>query len=116
MISRSYLMPMVELTDRSLVSACPLGMSVRGAGLSSAAVLPVIPAVARAERPTSAPAVAVKAQAPACVFAAAANGAGAGTAATEPGAHGLVNAGRQQKTTQYGKWAFRGLHPWSDPT
>lgn len=118
MISQSSLQPMVTLTDRSVVAACSLGMSVRGTGLPVAALLPVIPAArVSVERPTQAPAVAAaKAQASAYAFAAAANGAGVGTATTPAGDNGPADGRQQQKKTQHGKWAFRGLEPWSDPT
>ena len=117
MISQSSLKPMVALTGRSVIATCPLGMSVEGTGLSVAALLPVAPARVRVERPTQAPAVAAaKAQASAYAFAAAANGAGGGTATTPAGANGPADGRQQQKKTQHGKWAFRGLEPWSDPT
>jgi len=102
------------MTDRSVVLACPLGISMPGSRLSSVALLPVLPVSERIERPTQAPAVAAaKAQAQAYAFAAAANGAGAGTAKGAEAANGHANG--QQKTQQHGKWAFRGLEPWSDP-
>jgi hypothetical protein len=107
-------MTTIKMTDRSVIATCPLGMSMSGPGLSlsTSALLPVIPVLRRIERPTMAPAVAAaKAQAQAYAFAAAANGAGAGTA---EGANGHA-IGQHQKTTQHGKWAFRGLEPWSDP-
>ncbi|MEU6849959.1 hypothetical protein ABZ901_08535 [Actinacidiphila alni] len=112
------IMTTVKMTDRSVVATCPLGISLRATGLSSAA-LPVLPIRERSERPTQAPAAAVaaKAQAHASAYAATANGAGAGTAkvATNGLAAGFANGNGQQKTQQYGKWAFRGLEPWSDP-
>lgn len=120
MISQPSQLSVVKLTDRSVIAACSLEMSVRGTGLPAAALLPVMPVRVGSERPTQAPAVAAaKAQAQAYAFAAAANGAGAGTATAAPGAagaNGHANAQQQQKKTQYGKWAFRGLEPWSDPT
>ena len=104
-----------KLTDRSVVAACTLGISLPATGLMSAALLPVLPIRVRSERPTEAPAVATAAKAKAHAFtsAAAANGAGYGTAKGAEGANGYANG--QQKTQQYGKWAFRGLEPWSDP-
>ncbi|SDN26339.1 hypothetical protein SAMN05216259_103349 [Actinacidiphila guanduensis] len=107
-----------KMTDRPVVLACPPGVSmasVRGTGLSLVpALLPVFPARVRNERPTQASAAAAKAQAPAYAFAAVANGAGAFSArGAEAGAAGQPIG--QQKTTQHGKWAFRGLEPWSDP-
>lgn len=99
-----------KMTDRSVVSACSLGLAcssaavLRGTGLSSIvggleslAGLPV--REQRNERPTKAPeAAAVKAaQAQAYVFTA-------------------TGAGFKKQTTQHHKmWAFRGLEPWSDP-
>lgn len=106
-------MTTTKLTDRSVIAACTLGISLRGTGLSVESLL-VLPSRMRDERPTQAPAVAATAQARhAYAFAAAANGAGAGTAEGAFAASGHANG--QQKTTQHGKWAFRGLQPWSDP-
>lgn len=104
-----------KLTDRSVVAACPLGISLPATGLMSAVLLPVLPTRVRDERPTEAPAVAAaaKAEAHAFTFVAASNGAGSGIAKGAEGANGYANG--QQKTQQYGKWAFRGLEPWSDP-
>jgi hypothetical protein len=101
----------VKMTDRSIVAACPLGISLRGTGMSgrlsslSSAVLPVRE---RSERPAVAPAVAVAAvaQVQAYAFAATTNGAETGTEN-----HGNAS----QKTQHNPKWAFRGLEPWSDP-
>ncbi|MBY8876957.1 hypothetical protein [Actinacidiphila acidipaludis] len=108
------LMTTVKMTDRSVTLACSRRVSVPATGLSAAALLPISPVRERSERPTQAPAVAAaKAQAQAYAFAAAANGAGAGTATGAAGANG--HAIGQQKTQQHGKWAFRGLEPWSDP-
>jgi hypothetical protein len=104
----------IKLTDRSVVATCPLGTSLPASGLMSS-LLPVLPIRVRSERPTEAPAVATaaKAKAHAFTFAAAANGAGTGIAKGAEGANGYAN--EEQKTQQYGKWAFRGLEPWSDP-
>jgi hypothetical protein len=107
-----------KLVDRTVVSPCsPLMANASwGTGLSSAASvpLPVIPARVRAERPTEASKAAVaKAQAPAYAFTAAAEGAGAGGASGAKGAE--AHAYGQQKMTQHGMRAFRGLEPWSDP-
>ncbi|MFG1809372.1 hypothetical protein [Streptomyces sp. NPDC049040] len=105
-----------KLTDRSVVAACPLGISLPATGLMSS-LLPVLPIRVRSERPTEAPAVAAAAKVKAHAFtsAAAANGAGTGTGTAKgaEGANGYANG--RQKTQQYGKWAFRGLEPWSDP-
>jgi hypothetical protein len=109
------LMTTTKMTDRSVLATCLLGISPRGTALSPVSVLmPVIPVRERSERPVQAPAVAAaKAGAQAYAFAAAANGAGAGTA---EGAQRAANGQNgQQKKTQHGKWAFRGLEPWSDP-
>lgn len=112
-------MTTIKMTDRPVIAACSLDVSIvgagmRGTGLSvSSALLPVLPVRVRSERPIQAPAAAAKAEATAYAFAAAANGAGAGTAEGAEGANGHANA--QQKTQQHGKWAFRGLEPWSDP-
>ncbi|MET9223596.1 hypothetical protein ACIOC1_07370 [Streptomyces sp. NPDC088197] len=119
------IMTTVKMTDRSVVATCPLGVSPRATRLSSA-LLPVLPIRERNERPMQAPAAAVAAKvlAHASAFAAAANGAGAGTAKAAIEAKGAIdgfasggfaNGNGQQKTQQYGKWAFRGLEPWSDP-
>jgi hypothetical protein len=113
------IMTTMKMTDRSVIATCPLGMSLRATGLSSAA-LPVLPVRERNERPIQAPAAAVaaKVQAHASAFAAAANGAGAGTAKDALNGFaggGFASGNGQQKTQQYGKWAFRGLEPWSDP-
>ncbi|MEV5969199.1 hypothetical protein [Streptomyces sp. NPDC051921] len=100
------------MTDRSVVSACSLGLSVvapsalRGSGLSGAG-LPLgmsgllMDRLERNERPTKALEAGVvgKAQAMAYGFAAAATGAGI----------------EQQTTQHHTMWAFRGLEPWSDP-
>ncbi|MEV6011580.1 hypothetical protein AB0M29_32790 [Streptomyces sp. NPDC051976] len=106
-------MTTTKMTDRSVIATCPLGVSLRATGLSASLLLPVVPVRERNERPIQAPAVAAaaKTQASAYAFAAAANGAGAGTA---NGIDGGTAKG-QQKTQQHGKWAFRGLEPWSDP-
>jgi hypothetical protein len=105
-----------KMTDRPAAAACSLGFSLRGTGLPTGSLL-VLPIRERIERPTQAPAVAAAAKATfAYGVAAAANGAGAGSATTAFAAGGNAGAnGQQQKTTQHGKWAFRGLEPWSDP-
>lgn len=106
-----------KLTGRPVASPCSLGMSMADSGLLLAdALLPVIPAGARSERPTEASAVAAAAKTKAHAFgfaAAAAHDAGTRTVIGAEGANGHANG--QQKTQQYGKWAFRGLEPWSDP-
>ncbi|MFF4589850.1 hypothetical protein [Streptomyces sp. NPDC001388] len=94
-----------KLTDRSTVSACMLGASTLGTGLSgiradrlaSSSVAPAgLPVRERNERPTKA-LEAVEAQAQAYAFTA----AGAGF--------------RKQTTQHHLMWAFRGPEPWSDP-
>jgi hypothetical protein len=106
------LMSISKATDRSVIAACPLGISMHGTRMASARLL-VSPANERNERPMQASAVAAAAaQVSAYAFAAATNGAGAGTAEGAAGANGFANG---QQKTQHGKWAFRGLEPWSDP-
>ncbi|MEV6023476.1 hypothetical protein [Streptomyces sp. NPDC052036] len=93
----------VKLTDHSVVSACMLGASVLGTGLSgisadrpaSALSLAGLPIRERNERPTKA-LEAVVAQAHAYAFAAA-------------------GAGFRKQTQHHLMWAFRGPEPWSDP-
>ncbi|MEV0926425.1 hypothetical protein AB0I99_15105 [Streptomyces spongiicola] len=103
----SILRATAEVTDRSVVSACSLGLSGSafiGTGVScSAAALPVVlgadlPVRERNERPTGAlEAAAVAAEAEAYALVAA-------------------SAGTKKQTTQHHTmWAFRGLEPWSDP-
>lgn len=95
-----------KMTDRSVVSACSLGLSGSafiGTGLSGfSAALPVslpagLPVRERNERPTKA--------------------LEAGVAAAEAKAYAFAaSAGTQKQTTQHHHmWAFRGLEPWSDP-
>jgi hypothetical protein len=123
----SSIITFTKMTDRSVAAACSLdvsAISMRGTGLSLAsALLPVLPALRRSERPTGAPAVAAaKAQATAYAFTPAAVGAGAQRAKAAEGganaaeANGFGQAiGQHQKKTQHGMWAFRGPEPWSDP-
>ncbi|MCK8434580.1 hypothetical protein G3I77_16585 [Streptomyces sp. D2-8] len=94
----------VKMTDRSAVSACMLGVSNLGTGLSgiraarpaSSSVAPAgLPVRERNERPTKALEAAVEAQA----YAFTATGAGF----------------RKQTTQHHQMWAFRGPEPWSDP-
>lgn len=106
-----------KMTDLPAIAARSLGLSLRGTGLSAESLL-VLPVLERIERPTQAPAVAAAAKAfIAYGPAAAPNGAGTGTAKVALAANGSgsAHAHGQQKTTQHGKWAFRGLEPWSDP-
>ncbi|MGW7369691.1 hypothetical protein ACWGI8_41280 [Streptomyces sp. NPDC054841] len=95
-----------KMTDRSVVSACSLGLSGSafiGTGLSGfAAALPVslpagLPVRERNERPTKALGAVAAGEAKAYAFAAA-------SAET-----------KQQTTQHHTMWAFRGLEPWSDP-
>ena len=93
-----------KMTDPSVVSACMLGVSNLGTGLSgipavrpaSSVSLAGLPIRERNERPTKA-LEAVAAQAHAYAFTA----AGAGS--------------RKQTTQHHLMWAFRGPEPWSDP-
>lgn len=109
----------VKMTDRPVIAACPLGVSLRGTGMSGRPVSlssSVLPVRERSERPVQAPAVAAAAaaQVQAYAFAATTNGAGANGTAGQ-----AVVAGNEkhadQKTQHNLKWAFRGLEPWSDP-
>ncbi|MFC8275949.1 hypothetical protein ACFUJR_26080 [Streptomyces sp. NPDC057271] len=106
-----------KMTDRSVVSACSLGLSgsafigsglpgtgLSGAGLAGAASLrPAadlagLPVMERDERPTKA--------------------LEAGVAAVKASAYGFAATGaetKQQTTQHHTMWAFRGLEPWSDP-
>ncbi|MER7958428.1 MULTISPECIES: hypothetical protein [unclassified Streptomyces] len=106
-----------KMTDRSVVSACSLGLSgsafigsglpgtgLSGAGLAGAASLrPAadlagLPVMERNERPTKA--------------------LEAGVAAVKATAYGFAATGaetKQQTTQHHTMWAFRGLEPWSDP-
>ncbi|MEU6060030.1 hypothetical protein [Streptomyces sp. NPDC047097] len=93
-----------KVTDRSVASACSLGLSgfsflgsgMSGHGAARPATPATLPVRERNERPTKALEAAVVAQATAY-----------GTAAT--------GAETKKQTQQYLKWAFRGLEPWSDP-
>ncbi|GGP88421.1 hypothetical protein [Streptomyces roseolilacinus] len=99
-----------KMTDRSVVSACTLGLSgsaFLGSGLSglrpvrlpsSPLTLPVVEGFEANERPTKALEAGVAAaQAPAYAFAA-------------------TGADQTKQTQQHlTMWAFRGLEPWSDP-
>jgi hypothetical protein len=92
-----------KMTDRSVVSACMLGVSLPGTGLSgiravrpeSALSLTGLPVRERDERPTKA-LEAVAAQAQAYAFTAA-------------------GAGSRNAKQHHQMWAFRGPEPWSDP-
>ncbi|WP_137993473.1 hypothetical protein [Streptomyces vilmorinianum] len=106
-----------KMTDRSVVSACSLGLSgsafigsgLPGTGLSGAgiaglaslrpaAALAGLPVMERIERPTKA--------------------LEAGVAAVKATAYGFAATGaetKQQTTQHHTMWAFRGLEPWSDP-
>jgi hypothetical protein len=106
-----------KMTDRPAIATRSLGFSLRGTGLSAGSLL-VLPILERVQRPTQAPAVVAAAKAcSAFGDAAAPNGAGAGSATVAFAANGSGNANAygHQKTTQHGKWAFRGLEPWRDP-
>ncbi|MEV7322911.1 hypothetical protein [Streptomyces sp. NPDC093970] len=105
MISIKTNISAAKMTDLSAVSACMLGVSNLGTGLSGIrAVRPASSSVSLAglpvregnERPTQA-LEAVVARAQAYAFTA----AGAGS--------------RKQTTQHHLMWAFRGPEPWSDP-
>lgn len=106
-----------KMTDRSVVSACSLGLSgsafigsglpgtgLSGAGMAGAAAslrpaaLAGLLVMERDERPTKA--------------------LEAGVAAVEAKAYDFAATGaetKQQTTQHHTMWAFRGLEPWSDP-
>ncbi|MFV0127923.1 hypothetical protein ACLGI4_09445 [Streptomyces sp. HMX112] len=98
-----------KMTDRSVVSVCPLGLSTVpgsafiGTGVSGfAAVRPAalrsaLPVLERNERPTKA------------------LEAGAAVAQAQAYAFAATGAGTQTKQQHHTMWAFRGLEPWSDP-
>ncbi|OKK06343.1 hypothetical protein AMK26_09910 [Streptomyces sp. CB03234] len=107
-INTSFISTTAKMTDRSVVSACPLGLSGSafiGTGMSGfaavrpATLLAVLPVRERRnERPTKA--------------------LEAGVAAGEAKAYAFAATGAETKTqTQqhHTMWAFRGLEPWSDP-
>ncbi|MFF4171415.1 hypothetical protein [Streptomyces sp. NPDC001744] len=96
-----------KMTDRSVVSACTLGLSASAftgtglpfaglsfLGMSAVELRPVVDL--RDERPTRAREAGAAAKANAYGFAA-------------------TGAGIQQQTQHHTMWAFRGLEPWSDP-
>ncbi|MFJ7128137.1 hypothetical protein [Streptomyces sp. NPDC098101] len=97
-----------KMTDRSVVSACTLGLSASAfvgtglpttglSGLGVSGALELRPSVGlRNERPTKALEAGAAGKAKAYAFAA-------------------TGAGTQQQTTHHMMWAFRGLEPWSDP-
>ncbi|MCX5393056.1 hypothetical protein ABZY68_13820 [Streptomyces sp. NPDC006482] len=91
------------MTDRSIVSACSLGLSgsaFLGSGLPVTGLSGLgMPAIERNERPTKA--LEAVAAGKAKAFAFAATGAGVEQ--------------RQKTTYHHTMWAFRGLEPWSDP-
>ncbi|RST10835.1 hypothetical protein E2C00_32255 [Streptomyces sp. WAC05374] len=106
-INTSFVSTTAKMTDRSVVSACSLGLSgsaFPGTGLPGfaavrpAMLLAALPARERNERPTKALAAGVAAgKAQAYAFAA---------------ASADITKQTQQHHTM---WAFRGLEPWSDP-
>lgn len=103
-ISRAGFVSTAKMTDRSVVSACSLGLSASAfigtglpvSGLAGAGLLPAVEL--RNERPTKALEAGAAGKATAYDFAA-------------------TGAGTQQQTTTHDHkmWAFRGLEPWSDP-
>ncbi|WP_046502871.1 hypothetical protein [Streptomyces odonnellii] len=94
-----------KMTDRSVVSACPLGFSgseLIASGLSGftavrPAALSGLPAGVRDERPTKA------------------LEAGVAAAAAKAYAFAATGAETKRQTQHHTMWAFRGLDPWSDP-
>ncbi|QGZ50867.1 hypothetical protein GPZ77_23055 [Streptomyces sp. QHH-9511] len=107
-----------KMTDRSVASACSLGLSrsafigsglpgtgVSGLGIAGvgalrpAAVPAGLPVMERNERPTKALEAGVAAVKAAQAYGFAATGAGS----------------TKQTTQHHTMWAFRGLEPWSDP-
>jgi hypothetical protein len=96
----------IKMTDRSVVSACSLGVTcasapaLHGTGVSTVSPLSLasLPVRERNQRPIEAPAAAV-AKGWALAYAFAAAGAGA----------------EKQTTQHHTMWAFRGPEPWSDP-
>jgi hypothetical protein len=98
----SSIINVMKMTDRSVVAACPLGISLPVTGLSGVSAMGSgLGARARIERPTKALAVAATAQAQAYAFADT-NGAG-------------NQAKNGQKTQHHLMWDLRRLEPWSDP-
>ncbi|MCP9986542.1 hypothetical protein LUX01_07375 [Streptomyces sudanensis] len=108
-ISNADFVSTAAVADRSVVSACALGLSgsaFPGSGLfglravrpsSFLSALPVTEGFEADERPTEAlGAEAVAMQAPARIVAA-------------------TGADYAKQTQHHTKWAFRGLEPWSDP-
>ncbi|WP_436843194.1 hypothetical protein [Streptomyces narbonensis] len=91
-----------KMTDRSIASACSLGLSgaaFLGSGLPVTGLSGLgTSAIERNERPTKALEAVAVGKATAYAFAA-------------------TGAGIQQQTTTHHHmmWAFRGLEPWSDP-
>ncbi|MFE7586308.1 hypothetical protein ACFU5Y_32605 [Streptomyces gardneri] len=93
-----------KMTDRSIASACSLGLSgaaFLGSGLPVTGLsgLGTSAAIERNERPTKALEAVAAGKATAYAFAA----TGAGIQQ------------RQTTTHHHMMWAFRGLEPWSDP-
>ncbi|MER5739040.1 MULTISPECIES: hypothetical protein [unclassified Streptomyces] len=100
-INTSTIVSTAKMTDRSVVSACSLGLSAfafLGSGLPVTGLSGRgMSVIERDERPTKARvAEETKAGITAYGFAAA-------------------GAGKQQTTQHHTMWAFRGLEPWSDP-
>jgi len=91
-----------KMTDRSVASACSLGLSafaLLGSGLPVTGLSGNgMSVIERDERPTKA------------------RVAAEGKAGITAYGFAAAGAGKQQTTTQHHTmWAFRGLEPWSDP-
>ncbi|WP_418959017.1 hypothetical protein [Streptomyces tritici] len=108
----SIIVRTAKMTDRSVVSACSLGLSgsaFLGSGLSVTG-LPGVEAARLATLPTILPVVEGRDERPTKALEAAV--AGKAKAAY---AFAATGAGNQQTMTHHTMWAFRGLEPWSDP-
>ncbi|MGW6540022.1 hypothetical protein ACWGBV_31935 [Streptomyces sp. NPDC055051] len=90
-----------KMTDRSVASACSLGLSAfafLGSGLPATGLSGRgTAAIERDERPTEA------------------RVAEEGKAGITAYGFAAAGAGKQQTTQHHTMWAFRGLEPWSDP-
>ncbi|MFF2773268.1 hypothetical protein ACFVU3_00015 [Streptomyces sp. NPDC058052] len=90
-----------KMTDRSVVSACSLGLSafaLLGSGLPVTGLSGRgVALIERDERPTKA------------------RVAEEGKAGITAYGFAAAGAGKQQTTQHHTMWAFRGLEPWSDP-
>jgi hypothetical protein len=90
-----------QMTDRSVIAACPLGVWLPGTALSGVSAMRSGLGGVRIERPSKALAVAATAQAQAYVFA---------------DTNGAANRTKTaQKTQHHPMWDLRRFEPWSDP-